>query len=67
MSIKINNFKKTHSINSWLNLVFSIAIVVLVFIAVVIKLLAAPTELVEEVGIKTFRMYTVLSNMLVAI
>ena len=67
MSIKINNFKKTHSINSWLNLVFSIAIVVFVFIAVVIKLLAAPTELVEEVGIKTFRMYTVLSNMLVAI
>ena len=67
MSTKINNFKKTHSINSYLNLFFSILIVGCVFIAIVLNLLKAPTELVEEVGLKTFRMYTVLSNMFVGI
>ena len=66
MTTKINSFKKTHSINSWLNLIFSIFIVAGVFVGVVINLLAMPTELVKEVGIKTFRMFTVLSNMLVA-
>ena len=67
MSIKINNFKKTHSINSYLNLVFSVLIVVCVFVAIVINLLSTPSELVQEVGLKTFRMYTVLSNMFVGI
>lgn len=67
MSNKINNFKKTHSINSWLNLIVSVVIVVCVFISIVINLLATPTELVEEVGVKTFRMYTVLSNMFAGI
>jgi hypothetical protein len=46
---------------------FSVIIVVLVFISIVINLLAAPTEIVEEVGLKTFRMFTVLSNMLVGV
>ena len=67
MSTKINNFKKTHSINSWVNLVISVFIVIFVFISIVINLLATPTELVKEVGTKTFRMYTVLSNMFVGI
>jgi hypothetical protein len=42
-------------------------VVICVFISVVTNLLATPTELVEEVGTKTFRMFTVLSNMFVAI
>ena len=67
MSMKVNNFKKTHSINSWLNLILSICIVILVFIIIIINLLSKPNELVEEVGVKTFRMFTVLSNMFVGI
>lgn len=67
MSKKINNFQKTHAIQSWLNLIFSVFIVACIFVAIVMNLLKAPTELVEEVGIKTFRMYTVLSNMFVGI
>ena len=66
MSNKVNNFKKTHAINSWINLILSIFIVICVFMAVVHNLLAMPDELVQERGIKTFRMFTVLSNMLVA-
>lgn len=67
MPSKISNFKKTHSINSYLNLLFSVLVVVCIFVAIVINLLKAPTELVQEVGLKTFRMYTVLSNMFVGI
>lgn len=67
MSTKVKSFKKTHSVNSWLNLIFSVLIVVCVFISIIINLLASPTELVKEVGVKTFRMFTVLSNMFVAI
>ena len=67
MSPKTNNFQKTHSIQSWLNLIFAVFIVACIFVAIVMNLLKAPTELVEEVGIKTFRMYTVLSNMFVGI
>lgn len=58
---------KTHAINSWLNLIFSVGIVVLVCVSVVINLLAAPNEIVEEVGVKTFRMFTVLSNIFVGV
>ena len=47
MSVKVNNFKKTHAINSWLNLIFSVGIVACVFVAVVINLLASPNEFVE--------------------
>ena len=67
MVAKIKGLQKTHSPNSWLNLIFSSVTVVLVFIAVVINLLATPTEIVEEVGVKTFRMFTVLSNMFVGV
>lgn len=67
MAINGRKIQKTHSVNSWLNLIFSIIMVVLVFVSIVINLLATPTEIVEEVGIKTFRMFTVLSNMLVGV
>ncbi len=67
MSNKVNNFKKTHAINSWLNLILSAFIIIVVFVIIVINILAKPNELVEEVGAKTFRMFTVLSNMLVGI
>ena len=67
MSSKTNNFKKTHSINSWLNLILSIAVVILVFISIIINLFAQPDENFKEVGLKTFRMFTVLSNILVGI
>ena len=67
MLAKIKGLQKTHSLNSWLNLIFSTATVALVFVSVVINLLATPTEIVEEVGIKTFRMFTVLSNMFVGV
>ena len=61
------SFKKTHAINSWINLILSTFIVVGVFASVARNLVAQPTEIVEEVGLKTFRMFTVLSNMLVGI
>ena len=67
MVVNGRGVQKTHLVNSWLNLIFSMIIVVLVFISIVINLLAAPTEIVEEVGVKTFRMFTVLSNMLVGV
>ena len=62
-----NLFKKRHAINSWLNLILSVALVVCVFGSVVVNLLSNPTDIVQEVGIKTFRMFTVLSNMFVGI
>ena len=64
---KPNRFKKTHAVNSWLNLILSAVLVVCVFASVVMNLLANPTEIVQEVGLKTFRMFTVLSNMFVGI
>lgn len=67
MFTKMSSSQKTHSINSWLNLIFSASIVILVFISIVFNLLKAPTELVEEVGLKTFRMFTVLSNMFMGV
>ena len=59
--------QKTHSVNSLMNLTFAVVIVILVFVSIVINLLAKPTDIVEEVGIKTFRMFTVLSNIFVGI
>ena len=47
-------------------LVFSIIMFLSVCIGVVRNLLAVPDEFVQEVGYKTFRMFTVLSNMLIA-
>ena len=67
MVTKANCFKKTHAVNSWLNLILSTVLVVCVFISIVMNLLANPTELVQEVGTKTFRMFTVLSNMFVGV
>ena len=67
MTTTPNKFRKTHAINSWLNLILSSLIVVFVFISIVMNLLSTPTENVQEVGLKTFRMFTVLSNMFVAI
>ena len=67
MHVDISSISKTHSLNFRLNLILSSSAVVLVFISVVINLLAAPTEIVEEVGVKTFRMFTVLSNMFVGV
>ena len=64
---KVNHRKKTHAVNSLLNLILSVMIVGGVFAAIVFNLLADPTEIVQEVGLKTFRMYTVLSNMFVGI
>lgn len=65
--VAVKNAEKRHTIKSWVSLCLSILIIIAVFIAVVENLLAKPTELVQEVGVKTFRMYTVLSNMLVSI
>ena len=64
---KLRSLKKTHSLNSWVNLIFSSLIVIFVFICIIVNLLNEPTALVEEVGLKTFRMFTVLSNMLVGV
>ena len=40
---------------------------IFVFLAIVYNLLAQPDNYVKEVGLKTFRMFTVLSNMLMAV
>ena len=45
----------------------SIVIIMGVFAAIVYNLVSGPTELVEEVGLKTFRMFTDLSNIFVGI
>lgn len=62
-----NQFRKTHIVNSWLNLILSSLIVILVFISLVMNLMTPPAEGVQGVGLNTFRMFTVLSNMFVAI
>ncbi len=67
MTSRTNQFKKTHVVNSWLNLILSTLLVILVFVSIVMNLMATPTESVREVGLKTFRMFTVLSNMFVAV
>jgi hypothetical protein len=48
-------------------LIFSTFIVVCVFISIIINVLSTPTEIVKEVGVQTFRIFTVLSNMFVGI
>ena len=67
MEPSFNRFKKTHIVNSWLNLILASLLVVFVFVSIVINLLSTPTESVQEVGLKTFRMFTVLSNMFVGV
>ena len=63
----VHHSQKTHAVQSWLNLLLSIVVVMGVFAAIVYNLVSGPTELVEEVGLKTFRMFTDLSNMFVSI
>ena len=67
MGNKTNHFQKTHAVNSWLNLILATFLVGCVFASIVMNLLANPTEIVQEVVIKTFRMFTVLSNMFVGV
>lgn len=47
-------------------LVSSVLVLLFVFLAIVTTLLQAEDEVVKEVGLKTFRMFTVQSNMLMA-
>ena len=65
-NIKHKNALKINQIRCVIALVFSIIMFLSVSIGVVKNLLAQPTELIQEVGYKTFRMFTVLSNILVA-
>jgi hypothetical protein len=51
----------THAVHSWVNFIFSVIIAALVFVSVVLNLLAAPNEIVKEVGVQTFRMFMVLT------
>ena len=67
MEKRVYHFQKTHAVQSWLNLLLSIVIIMCVFASIVVNLLSSPNELVEEVGLKTFRMFTNLSNMFVSI
>ncbi len=67
MLFDIKNAERRHALKSWLSIGFSVFIFVSVSIAVINNLLSEPNELVQEVGIKTFRMFTVLSNILMAL
>lgn len=67
MKKRVHHSQKTHAVQSWLNLLLSILIVMGVFVAIVANLVSGPTELVEEAGVKTFRMFTDLSNMFVSV
>lgn len=63
---KHKNALKVNKIRCIVALIFSIIIVITVTMGVVKNLLATPNDLVKEVGYKTFRMFTVLSNILIA-
>lgn len=63
----VHHSQKTHAVQSWLNLLLSIVIIVGVFASIVVNLVSSPSELIQEVGLKTFRMFTDLSNMFVGI
>ena len=67
MEKEVHHSRKTHAVQSWLNLLLSIVVVIGVFASIVANLMSSPNELVQEVGLKTFRMFTVLSNMFVGI
>ena len=67
MEKRVHHSQKTHVVQSWLNLLLSAVMIVGVFAAVVVNLVSDPNDLVQEVGLKTFRMFTDLSNMLVGI
>ena len=59
---KPNRFRKTHAVSSWVNLILSVVLVGCVFASIVINLPASPNGIVQEVGIKTFRMHRHLSK-----
>lgn len=67
MEKKVCHSQKSHVVQCWLNLLLSIVIIMGVFASIVVNLVSDPTELVMEVGLKTFRMFTDLSNMFVSI
>ena len=67
MNKSVHHFRKTHAVQCWLNLLLSIVIVLGVFGSIVANLVSEPTDLVQEVGLKTFRMFTDLSNMFASI
>ena len=67
MEKSVHHFQKTHAVQSWLNLLLSIGIIMGVFASIVVNLLSGPSELIQEVGVKTFRMFTDLSNMFIGI
>ena len=67
MLFDIKNAERRHVLKSWISIAFSITVNVCVAIAVTSNLLSEPNALVQEVGLKTFRMFTVLSNILMAI
>ena len=63
----LKDIDKKHALKSWISLIISVLVFSLVAISVIDNLLSEPNELVQEVGIKTFRMFTVLSNILIAL
>lgn len=67
MLFDIKNAERRHVLKSWISIIFSLAISICVSIAVTANLLSEPNALVQEVGLKTFRMFTVLSNILMAL
>jgi hypothetical protein len=67
MEKKVHHSQKTHAVQCWLNFLLSIVMIMGVFASIVVNLVSNPNELVQEVGLKTFRMFTDLSNMFVGI
>lgn len=67
MSHAIKSLEKRSHTKAVLSLLICTAIIIGVFLGIVSNLLDEPNELVQEVGAKTFRMFTVLSNMLMAV
>ena len=67
MLFDIKNAERRHVLKSWVSIAFSLSIFTCVAIAVVANLLSEPNALIQEVGLKTFRMFTVLSNILMAL
>lgn len=67
MLLEIRNAERRHFIRSCISIAFLVAIFALVAISVASNLISEPNELVEEVGLKTFRMFTVLSNIFMAL
>ena len=65
--IKVRTIHALNRTRCFIAIIACGALCVCVFLAVIYNLLAEPDELVKEVGRKTFRMFTVLSNLLMAV